>query len=229
MILPGAIIGGAPRLPSEITSIFFGYQTATNFTVSSLDWGDVVKGQNKRSVVVTLSMFSSENITGTPTINGASASIIFNDTTPSVGGLSYRIVCFAADVPTGATGDVTFSTTSAAEVLIGVSRTINLDVSTETDSDINAATNLATLAIDCPAGGGVIGHGTYAYSGGSTPTSADFANLSTLEFIDSNIGGTLSGATFATVQTGLSVTFDPTPNTNLSRSHAAALAFARTY
>lgn len=231
MILPGGIIGGAPRLLAEVTSVSFASAaTGTSFTISSLNWGDEVKGANVRSIIVTLLLPTDRNISGTPTINGLNATVIFNDVTPNVSGTGFRFVAFAVDVPTGSSGDVVFAISgSATTPPVAVFRAINLDVSTETDSDINAAANLATLAIDCPAGGAIIGQGFYSYSGGSTPTSADFANLDTLVFIDASVGGTQAGSVFASAQTGLDVTFDPTPNTNLTRSHAFALAFARTY
>lgn len=211
----------------DITSSFFGSAaTGTSFTISSVSWGDEVLAPNVRSIVVTALMPTDRNITGTPTINGLNATIIFNDVTPSVSGTAFRFVSFSVDVPTGTSGDVTFAISgSSTTPPVAIFRIINLDTTVVADSDINAAANSAPLTIDVNDDGGVIGHGFYAYSGGSTPTSADFANLATLAFINASVGGNQSGSPFASAQTGLDVTFDPTPNTNLTRSHAVALAF----
>lgn len=228
MILPGGIIGGAPLLPVSVTSLsHVQVSGGPTFTISGISWGDVVKGRNRRSVVVMLAMFDTEFMSGTPTINGVTAPIIYD----GVSGGFIRHVAFSADIPTGASGDVVFSTTTTSFQRVAILKTINLDVSTEVNSSIASGTGIATMSTDCPAGGAILGHGYYAYSSGGTPNTANFNNLDTLAFFSASAsqGHTAAARVFASAQTGLSVSYDPAPNTNINRSHGFSLSFATSF
>lgn len=199
---------------------------STTKTISGATFGATVLFPNQRWIVVCIQSNDSStppSVTGTPTIGGISAPVIASGNT-SAASLNVRFTWFAAEVPTGTSGNIVFTTNSTDGTFYQVFRCVNLNFTSAYDSAFDGGTTAASLAIDCPAGGGALGSGFYAYTSGSTPTSADFANLFTLNFVDSNIGYTASGNTFASAQTGLNTTYDPTPNTNLTRSHATVLS-----
>lgn len=234
MIFPPVVIAGSPTLAASIEFIqrsTTGSGSAAK-TISGVSFGDVLLGRNERWIVACVETVDSGTpasvaASPAPTIGGVTATNIFSATTGTVASLNWRFSWLAAEVPTGASGDVTFTLTGSSPTSpypVHIFKVINLDLSAVTDSDANAGTGSAVLAIDCNAGGGVLGVGRYAYSGGSTPTTADFNNLDTLNFFDSNNGWTQAGTVFASAQTGLDVTYDPTPNTNITRSHASVIS-----
>lgn len=194
---------------------------------SALDvpFGQPLKKPNQRWVLACASYFNLPLVTVTsPVFGGVAGSVILSERVPTGTGVTNQFVVMAANVPTGTSGDITFNDDVNDTVTLFVARAVNLDFSAAHDTVAGWGTGSAVLSIDCPAGGGVIGFGMYGYSSGSTPTSADFANLTTLHFFNSTVGSTVAGTPFATVQTGLNVTYDPQPNTNLSRCEAVAIS-----
>lgn len=227
MILPGGIIGGVPLVPASVGWISRGTTgSGTSKTLAGVNFGDVLKGRNKRWIVVCIqdnAAGSPATVTGTPTIGGVNAPVIATGLTNHAS-LNVRFTWFAGEIPTGASGDVAYTSSNSDSNTYQIYRCVNLDFTTVSGSAFADGGNQAVLSIDCPAGGGIVGSGYYAYSSGSTPTSANFNNLTTLDFVDSNVGYTAAGDVFASAQTALDTTYDPTPNTNLTRSHGTVIS-----
>lgn len=230
IILPPGIIGGARRLAPTIefigTDLDTGSGAGQSFT--GVPFGDEVKNPNKRWIVCVFQTTTSVSLSGTPTIGGVPATVTTLDT-PEFSSLQYRYNWFVAQ-PAGTSGNIAYTISVSANTRIFVFRVVNLNCGAMTDSDDDHAKNAAALSIDTAPvsrgySGGVLGVGHYAYADGDTPTSAPFANLSTLHFLDASNGYTAAGAVFAAQQSGLDVSFDPSPNTNLTRSHASVVSF----
>jgi hypothetical protein len=221
MILPGGIIGGAPVLPASWVGVRHdSLPDDSTHTIASVDFGDKVAGKNEKWAIVMAYYFNVGVVTVTsPTIGGVAATVIYQSRMNVSGGASIEFVVWTAKINLVETGDVVWSDNRSIGPVTSIAYAINLDLSTISDSDSNDAGGSAPLSIDCPAGGGIWGTGT---SSGGASTS-QFANLTTL------LGG-VSRATaadvFASAQTALDVTFDPTPNPSWTAAIALSFPYA---
>jgi hypothetical protein len=226
MILPGGIIGGAPLEPAGVSFLFRDSSFGTSHSFSGVNFGDRPKGRNKRWIVCCAQTFGSSpvSLSGTPTIAGISAPVIYSDTDSPVTAAAYRFNWFAAEVPNGTSGDIVFSTPSSTNQTLSVVRAVNLSAASVSDSDTDGGVAVTSLAIDCPAGGAVIGVGITTYSSGG-PTSGPFANLTSLNSSFAiSIGHNIAASVFASAQTGLDVSFDPAPNSGALRTFASVIS-----
>ena len=218
------IIGGALEDPSisYVTSLT---TSGTTITLPGLNFGATARGRGQKWGVVSLTYLqagSSVTITS-PSICGEAASVVYSNFIargPASLNSVYRV--FTARIDDETTGDVVFTDNSAANVRIMVARVINLDCSATTHTAIQANASSGSLTTSCDAGGGIIAHGEYS-TGGGTPTSANFNNMTTLHHAAAISGHSLGAATFATAQAGLNVGFNPSTSTNRSM---IALSFA---
>jgi len=235
IIFPPSVIGGSPLLPvaADFTHYAIDLTDKSTYTFSGVSFGDTVKGRNKRSILAIITYGSASNIGTTVssvTIGGVSASQIANIQTTAVNSLRRRSFYFTALVPTGTSGSVVFSDTGTLTPSISVMRLINLDATATTATASGVGSTSASMSINCPAGGVIIGYGEGGYS---SPGFATSATMSPLTNVERNILTSgpemIAWQQYASAQTGLSVTYNPLPNTNLSRVEVKGIALNALY
>lgn len=220
----GGVVGARLFDPS-IEFVYNTMTSGTTITLSSLDFGDVVGGRNEKWGIVGLMYLqsgASVSITS-PSIGGVAASLVYSATVlrgPASLNLVYRV--FTAKINAVTTGDVVFTDDSAVNVRLMVGKAINLDLSATTHATQAANSSSGSLTTSCAAGGAIIAFGEYS-TGGGTPTSANFNNLTTLKHQAAISGYSMGGTVFATAQSGLNVGYNPSTSTNRTM---AALSFA---
>ena len=218
---------GAQVLDPAITWRARGLGNATpSITVSGVDFGAAVKGNNQKWGVCCMFYYSDATIsvTGT-TIAGVAAPIIYQQTIANTYSSTNNAVVFAARIDDVTSGDVVWTDDTALNGYYDICTLTNLDGSTVSDSAIAAGATTASLSIDCAAGGGILGQCIYFGASGDA-TSVAFANLTGQSFYDDPGGSTghaFAGSTFASAQTGLSVSCTPSPANR--RPTAFALSF----
>lgn len=199
VIFPPMIVSGARPLAASITFEFQAPSSAASeHTFSSITFGDAVKGRNQKWAVCALEFTKALSAPGISLtdidVAGVAGSVIYDVTVTNPGGLRVQTIFFTARIDDIESGDIVVTlSTSYFVSKFTVLSVVNLDCSAAYDTAAASGDSTqATLRIDCPAGGGVIGIGEYAES---------FDNLDELYTPFSVV----SGSIFASAQTNLDV------------------------
>ena len=230
IVFPGAVIGGAPFEAAAFTWRYNdGGVTSSSDSWATVPVGDVALGRNEKWAIgcVVFEGGSNPNVSlSSISVGGVTGTVIYDVTVTTATTLRVQYIIFVADI-SSLSGNITVSYTKNKSYFtrwFHLVTAVNLDCSAQIDNNADGGGGIANISLDCPAGGGIIAFGSYGYSGGGTPTTVDFDNLTTLNYSDSNIGWSVGAETFASAQTALTVDFDPVPNS--AQCSAAALSFA---
>lgn len=233
-MFPAAVGSAAPIEPASLTFIEArsGGTNQTTYTLTGFSFGDVVASPNKRVMYVWIGYASASNISvniTAATIGGRPCTELYSAQVVAATSLRRRYVVLAAEVPTGTSGTVEFTDNVSNVPIVMLFRGINLASAAIDDSDQNAGTGAAAITLDCPAGGGVMAIGSYGYSSPNAAASLTFNNLSLVYGTPAQVGDAAGVGIFPTAQTGLDCTFDPAPNTGISRTEAFAISLANPF
>jgi len=232
MMIAGGVIGGAPLLEPAVT--FVGRRSAadasSSHSFSSLDIGPAAKGRNQKWAIgcITVQGSSSPNLTvSNIDVGGVQAAVVFSTTVTTATSLRVQYVFFMCRID-DLDGEITVSFEFNKSDFLNnffLLTTSNIGGSVH-DTASDGGGGSATLSIDCEAGGAIVAFGLYGYSGGGTPTTAEFNNLTTLDWVDSSVGWTAAAELFSSAQTALDVSYDPVPNSNQCSAAAISLPYA---
>jgi len=233
----GGVIGGL--LPSSLHYVTSSYRTsisANPVVLSGLDFGAAVTGINEKWgwVSIVVDGDSTVNFTSA-TIGGISGSVIYQATASGWGSPvfsgPFTLAMWTAQIDSLTSGvTVQFSEDTSTSMYVQVGYAVNIDMSAVVDSAVGGAvTTTVSLSIDCPAKGAIIGHGQYGYSGagpGIGNVGGGFANLDLMQNqqISAGSGSIMDGSIFSSAQTGLDVSFTPTPSNSYPSAYAVSFA-----
>lgn len=235
IILPGGVIGG--KLPASLHYVTSTYLISTSpnpTTLTSLDFGDAVSGANEKWGFVSLLCLADSTVSVTGmSIGGNSGSIVYQQTQaaqPATFFVTSTFVMWTAQIDSLTSGvTVQFSEDTTTSIYVQVGYAVNLDLSSVIDSAKGTGASGVTLAVDCPAKGGIIANGFYAYGGagpGIGNVSGGFNNLTQLVNYQNlaGRGAMLDGGTFSAAQTNLDVSMSVSPANGNPSAYAVSFA-----
>lgn len=227
IIFPPVLMGGATIEATSFTyrTRYAATATTTNHTISNVAIGNAPLPPNRRWVVVMLFNGATSATLSNVSMGGFSGSQIYSGSSTAPNSLVTYWRAISAEVPSGTTATISFSSSGSIGPTAYVWTLVNCNGGTVSDSADASGTGAATLNIDCPAEGVVLGIGRAGSSSGSTITNAPFANLTTYDKTGLNIISSAAGNRFATAQTNLNVTYDPVSTGTMAQCGGMVLAF----